>query len=92
MENNYPGFQKFFECFSQFQDKLNIDYLSERDFDKLSYLDSDSDSDFDIDSDSDESGIDSDDIVTMFGNGDESETDSDSDEYVKVIDEFLNMI
>ena len=43
VENDYPGFKKFFECFSKFQDKLNIYYLSESDFDKLSYLDSDSD-------------------------------------------------
>ena len=52
MENDYPGLKKFFECFSRFHDKLNVDYLSERDFDKLPYLDSDSDSDDDeVDSD-----------------------------------------
>ena len=54
VENDYPGFKSFFECFSRFQDKINVDYLSERDFDKLSYLDSDSDSDsdeFETDSD-----------------------------------------
>ena len=78
VENDYPGFKKFFECFSQFQGKFNVDY------DRIIYCDSDSDEseinvndilDTNSDSDSDESGIDSDDIVTMFG----SDSDSDSD-------------
>ena len=76
IENDYPGFKKFFECFSKFQGKLYVDYLSESDYDKLKIYDSDSDDsgiDSDSDSDSDESGIDSDDIEAMFGSDDESE-------------------
>ena len=82
VENDYPGFKKFFECFSRFQDKLNVDYLSERDFDKLPYLDSDSDSDDDggdSDSDSDDDGVDSDDIKDILNGCEDSESDSDSD-------------
>ena len=80
VENDYPGFKKFFECFSRFQDKLNVDYLSERDFDKLPYLDSDSDDDGgDSDSDSDDDGVDSDDIKDILNGCEDSESDSDSD-------------
>ena len=62
VENDYPGFKIFFECFSRFQDKLNVDY------DKIKIYDSDSDSDDEInwiDSD-DDSGVDSDDILSVF--------------------------
>ena len=93
MENDYPGFKKFFECFSQFQGKLHVDYMSESDYDRLKIYDSDSDDEIvysDSDSD-DESGIDSDDIEFMFGNGEESETDSDSDDYKNVIYEIFSM-
>ena len=85
VENDYPGFKKFFECFSKFQAKLNVDYMSERDHYKSRIFDSDSDSDdeFGIDSDSDdESGIDSDDIAAMF----DSDSDSDSDEIDTIFD------
>ena len=70
--------KKFFECFSRFQDKLNVDYMSESDYCKSKIYDSDTDSDSysysygDSDSD-DESGIDSDDIAAIFN------SDSDSD-------------
>ena len=58
VENDYPGFEKFFECFSTFKNKLHIDYLSESGLEKSnSIFDSD-----DSDSDSD----DSDDIEDMF--------------------------
>ena len=70
IENDYPGFKKFFECFSRFQDKLNVDYDSEYDYYKSKIFDSDSDSD-------DESGIDSDQINNIFGSGEDSESDSD---------------
>ena len=29
VENDYPGFKEFFECFSRFQDKSNVDEMSE---------------------------------------------------------------
>ena len=70
IENDYPGFKKLFECFSRFQDKLNVDYDSEYDYYKSKIFDSDSDSD-------DESGIDSDQINNIFGSGEDSESDSD---------------
>ena len=31
VENDYPGFKRFFECYSRFSDKLNVDYRSEED-------------------------------------------------------------
>ena len=42
-----PGFKKFFECFSRFQDKLNVEYYNSiiLDSDSDSYIYSDSDSD-----------------------------------------------
>ena len=53
--------KSFFECFSRFQDKLNVDY------EKIQIYDSDSDDEINwIDSDSDHSGVDSDDILSMF--------------------------
>ena len=47
VENDYPGFKEFYECFNQLKNKLKIKYLSYGDIisDNLSYLDSDSDSD-----------------------------------------------
>ena len=63
IENDYPGFKKFFECFSRFQDKLNVDYMSESDYYKSKIYDSDSDSDSASYS---YSYSDSDDIATIF--------------------------
>ena len=31
VENDYPGLKKFIECFNRFNDKLKVDYLSEKD-------------------------------------------------------------
>ena len=56
-ENDYRGLKEFFESFSKFKDKINIEELSFSDFKRdLSYLDSDDDivvilSDSDSDSD-----------------------------------------
>ena len=47
VENDYPGFKEFFECFSRFQDKLNVDEISEEEYYKSKILDSYSDSDSD---------------------------------------------
>ena len=58
-ENDYPGLKEFFESFSKFKDKINIEELSFSDFKRdLSYFDSDDDitvilSDSDSYSDSD---------------------------------------
>ena len=59
IENDYPGFKKFFECFSRFNEKLNVDYISESDYYKSKLYDSDSDSDDD--------GVDSDEVTNIFG-------------------------
>ena len=32
VENDYPGFKEFFECFSRFKDKLNVDEMSEEEY------------------------------------------------------------
>ena len=90
IENDYPGFKDFFECFSRFQDKLNISYFDEEELDKLVNLDTESESE----SESDD-GVDSDNINNIISDDDEivdddinnifrrcfrnSETDSDSD-------------
>ena len=29
VENDFPGFKRFFECFSRFNDKINVDQMSE---------------------------------------------------------------
>ena len=99
VESDNPGFKSFYECFSKFYDKIEIDYLRESNLKILTYLDSDSDSDDEIVSDSDESGFDSDDIASIFGNYKDSETDSDSDsdndrgrEYINEINEFFSML
>ena len=71
IENDYPGFKKFFECFSRFQDKLNVDHMSEEDYYKSKIIWPDSDSDDD--------GLDSDDINNILSGCEDSESDSDSD-------------
>ena len=76
MENDYPGFKRFFECFSTSNDKINVEYLSERDIVKFLNLDSDSDSDSDIDSDDDD-GFDIDEIKAILCGCEDSATDSD---------------
>ena len=56
VENDFPGLKSFFECFSRFNDKINVDEVSEEEYYKSIILDSDSDSDYNIilsDSDSD---------------------------------------
>ena len=72
MENDYPGFKEFFECFNKLKNKLKIKYLSYSGIisDNLSYLDSDSD---------DDDGVDRDDIVGILDGCEDSESDSDSD-------------
>ena len=55
VENDFPGFKRFFECFSRFNDKINVDQISEEDYYKSIIFDSDSDDDvIYIYSDSDE--------------------------------------
>ena len=94
IEDVYPGFKKFFECFSRFKVKINVDNMSEYDYYKSLVFDGDSDDEIDYrysDNDSDdEIDCDSDDIGFKYGNGEEPETDSD--EYDNVIYEFLSMI
>ena len=53
VENDYPGLKTFIECFNRFNDKLKVDYLSEKDFESILNSDSDSDINIYIDSDSD---------------------------------------
>ena len=56
VENDFPGLKSFFECFSRFNDKINVDEVSEEEYYKSIIFDSDSDSDYNIilsDSDSD---------------------------------------
>ena len=56
VENDYPGFKEFFESFSRFNDKLNVDQMSEVEYYKSIISDIDSDTDYNIiwsDSDSD---------------------------------------
>ena len=69
----FPGYKDLLKCIRLFHSKFKLVF----DKYKINWYDSDSDDD----------GIDSDDVVTMFGNGEESETDSDSD-----IDEYMNVI
>ena len=68
VENDFPGLKRFFECFSRFNDKINVDEVSEEDYYKSLIYDSDDDDDDDyvisgLVSDSDDS--------------DDSESDSD---------------
>ena len=56
VENDFPGLKSFFECFGRFNDKINVDEVSEEEYYKSIIFDSDSDSDYNIilsDSDSD---------------------------------------
>ena len=58
MENDFPGLKRFFECFSRFNDKINVDQMSEEDYYESIIYDSDDDviynySDSDSDSDDD---------------------------------------
>ena len=59
VENDFPGLKKFFECFSRFNDKINVDEVSEEDYYKSLIYDSDDDDDYNIIlSDSDDSDSD----------------------------------
>ena len=65
VENDFPGLKRFFECFSRFNDKINVDEVSEEDYYKSLIYDSDDDDDDDyvisgLVSDSDDSDSDSD--------------------------------
>ena len=63
VENDFPGLKRFFECFSRFNDKINVDQMSEEDYYKLIIFDSDSDSDSD------------DDVIYIYSDGDDSDSD-----------------
>ena len=82
-EKNYPGFNKFFECFSRFMVKINVDEISEYEYyASLNFDDSDDEidnrySDSDSDSD-DESGFNSDEFEGI-----------NSDEYQNQVYELL---
>ena len=43
IEDAYPGFKKFFECFSRFKVKINVDEMSEYDYYKSLVFDGESD-------------------------------------------------
>ena len=45
VENDFPGFKRFFECFSRFNDKINVDEVSEEDYHKSLIYDIDDDDD-----------------------------------------------
>ena len=47
VESDFPGLKRFFECFSRFNDKINVDEVSEEEYYKSIIFDSDSDSDSD---------------------------------------------
>ena len=70
VENDFPGFKRFFECFSRFNDKINVDEVSEEDYYKSLIYDSDDDDDDDDDDDYVISGLVSD-------SDDDSDSDSD---------------
>ena len=53
VENDFPGFKRFFECFSRFNDKINVDEVSEEDYYKSLIYDIDDDDDYVISDDSD---------------------------------------
>ena len=82
-EKNYSGFNKFFECFSRFMVKINVDEISEYEYyASLNFDDSDDEidnrySDGDSDSD-DESGFNSDEFEGI-----------NSDEYQNQVYELL---
>ena len=54
IEDAYTGFNKFFECFSRFMFKINVDEMSEYDYYKSLVFDGDSDDESETDSVSDE--------------------------------------
>ena len=61
VENDFPGLKRFFECFSRFDDKINVDQMSEEDYYKSKIYDSDSDSD--------------DDVIYIYSDSDDSDSD-----------------
>ena len=61
VENDFPGLKRFFECFSRFNDKINVDQMSEEDYYKSKIYDSDSDSD--------------DDVIYIYSDSDDSDSD-----------------
>ena len=63
VENDFPGFKRFFECFSRFNDKINVDQMSEEDYFKSIIYGSDSDSDSD------------DDVIYIYSDSDDSDSD-----------------
>ena len=82
LEYTYTGFNKFFECFSRFMVKINVDEMSEYEYYESLVFDSDSDDEIDYrysDSDSDDDGVVSDAINNIFGRDYECDSDSDSD-------------
>ena len=69
VENDFPGFKRFFECFSRFNDKINVDEVSEKDYYKSLIYDSDDDDDDDDD-----------DVISgLVSDSDDDSDDSDSD-------------
>ena len=78
VDREFPGYKNLVKCIELFQSKFKLVF----DKYKINWNDSDSYDD----------GVDSDDIKAILSGCEDSESDSDSDEYVKVIDEFLNMI
>ena len=58
VENDFPGFKSFFECFSRFNDKINVDPMSEEEYYKSKFFDSDDNNYNIILSDSDDSDSD----------------------------------
>ena len=63
VENDFPGLKRFFECFSRFNDKINVDQMSEEDYYKSIIYGSDSDSDSD------------DDVIYIYSDSDDSDSD-----------------
>ena len=59
VENDFPGLKRFFECFSRFNDKINVDQMSEEDYYKSIIYGSDSD----------------DDVIYIYSDSDDSDSD-----------------
>ena len=76
IENDYPGFKEFIECFKLFKDKLKIEYIDEEHYKKMALSVNDSDD-----------GIDSDDFIDIL----DSDFDSDSDDGIDS-DDFIDII
>ena len=74
VENDYPGFKKFFESFSRFNDKIKVSYFDEENLDKLANLDTESESESESESDD---GVDSDDINYIISDDDDEIVDDD---------------